>query len=72
MEQGDLSKIESGRKDPRLSTLNRIAAALDAQILLIPKEQARNVERLLAADRGPVEPAPYDLLEAFGVDDGAP
>jgi transcriptional regulator with XRE-family HTH domain len=42
MRQGDLSRLESGRHDPRLSTLLKLAAALDLQVALVPKEMGQD------------------------------
>lgn len=40
MRQGDLSRLESGHHDPRLSTLIKLATALDMEVMLVPKELA--------------------------------
>lgn len=43
-----LSEIESGKRDPRLSSIERVAAALGLNLILVPEELAPDVRRFLA------------------------
>ncbi len=65
MAPSNLSAALSGRQDVRASTLNAIAAALDAEWVLVPKEQLEDVRQVLAGkSSGPDRAAPtsVDLL----------
>lgn len=65
--QSELSNIENGQVDIRISTLKRIADALDLKIIAVPKDRLMEIENL-------IEPRPYGqaaptLLEQYGVSD---
>lgn len=65
MAPSNLSAALSGKQDVRASTLNAIAAALDAEWVLVPKEQLEEVRQILAGkSAGPDRAAPtsVDLL----------
>lgn len=50
--QSNLSRVEVGGVEPRLSTLVRIADALDCDITLVPREPAISLGRLKAQMEG--------------------
>jgi transcriptional regulator with XRE-family HTH domain len=54
MKRSNLSATLAGRHDTRGSTLEGLAAGLDAQWVLVPKEKIVEVQRVLA--RGDAEP----------------
>lgn len=61
----NLSTALSGRADVRSSTLSALASALDAEWVLVPRDQAPAVRRLLEGkESGPDREAPtsVDLL----------
>lgn len=65
MAASNLSVALSGKQDVRASTLNAIASALDAEWVLVPKEQLDEVRQVLAGkSAGPDRAAPtsVDLL----------
>ncbi|PLP99699.1 transcriptional regulator [Cupriavidus pauculus] len=65
MASSNLSVALSGKQDVRASTLNAIAAALDAEWVLVPKEHLAEVRQTLAGKAaGPDRAAPtsVDLL----------
>jgi len=39
--QAEISRILSGQRDPRASTLSRLARALDAELRIVPSTSAR-------------------------------
>ncbi len=43
-----LSEIESGKRDPRLSSIERMAAALDMTVLIVPQTMAPDLRRYVA------------------------
>ena len=45
-----LSEIESGKRDPRLSSIERIASAMGLTLLLVPSAIAPDVRRYIAND----------------------
>jgi DNA-binding Xre family transcriptional regulator len=47
MARSNLTAALSGRHDTRASTLEAVAFALDAQWVLVPREQVENVQRVL-------------------------
>lgn len=49
--QNHYSKIEQGKTDPRLSTLQDIARALSLELMLVPSELVETVNAL--SDHGP-------------------
>ena len=64
-----VSRFESGQ-DLRLSTLLKLAQALDLELLPIPREDTAKVQSLLQAKRQPpLSPKPPSLLERFHVKD---
>ena len=44
-----LSEIESGKRDPRLSSIERIADAMDLAVLLVPEHLAPDIRRYIAS-----------------------
>lgn len=67
--QNDLSNFENGKKDIRLSTLERIATALDMIILPIPKNKLSDIEQLLCEESEETITPPKTLLEQYGISD---
>lgn len=65
MRQGDLSRFESGRHDPRLSTLLKLATALDMQLILVPKEHSP----LMIAGTADEASAEQTPLERYAIED---
>ena len=64
-----VSRFESGQ-DLRLSTLLKLAQALDLELLPVPREDAAKVQSLLQAKREPpLSPKPPSLLERYRVKD---
>lgn len=45
-----LSEIESGKRDPRLSSIERIADAMQLTLLLVPERLAADVRRYVASN----------------------
>ena len=69
LEQPLVSGFEHG-KDVRLSTLTKLAAALDLELLVVPRERLAEVESLLRHGSSPLPPVPdKSLLERFHVPD---
>jgi transcriptional regulator with XRE-family HTH domain len=52
MKRSNLSATMAGRHDPRGTTLHGLAAGLDAEWILVPKEKVAEVQRVLARDNG--------------------
>jgi transcriptional regulator with XRE-family HTH domain len=46
-----LSDVESGKVDPRLSTIERIAESLGLSLILAPKDKALDIRRMILSDR---------------------
>jgi transcriptional regulator with XRE-family HTH domain len=46
-DQADISRIEHGQANPSLATVLNLAAALDAELMLVPRKKVPEVERLL-------------------------
>ena len=44
-----LSEIESGKRDPRLSSIERIADAMELAVLLVPEHMAPDIRRYIAS-----------------------
>jgi transcriptional regulator with XRE-family HTH domain len=44
-----LSEIESGKRDPRLSSIERIADAMHLTVMLVPEHMAPDIRRYVAA-----------------------
>jgi transcriptional regulator with XRE-family HTH domain len=53
--QNNYSKIEQGKTDPRLSTLQEIARALALEVMLVPTELVDTVNALAGRDHPPEE-----------------
>ncbi|ULJ74198.1 helix-turn-helix domain-containing protein [Rhizobium gallicum] len=45
--QGKVSTIEAGKANPEVATLNAICAALDAELILVPRRIGGDVRRLV-------------------------
>lgn len=69
--QGDLSKFENEKLDIRLSTLEKIAAALDMKIMAIPKSKFQDITLLLELEENQkrVKDKPLTLLEKYRISD---
>jgi HTH-type transcriptional regulator/antitoxin HipB len=61
--QSQISQLEWGIVDPRLSTIRDLARVLDLELMLIPRQDLSAVEGLLRGTVGGEQPL-YDL-EAF-------
>ena len=69
IQQRQVSLFERGG-DITLSTLLKLAQALDVELLPVPREDAAKVESLLKAKRGPAPSAsPPSLLDRYQVTD---
>ena len=44
-----LSEIESGKRDPRLSSIERIADAMELAVMLVPEHMAPDIRRYIAS-----------------------
>ena len=44
-----LSEIESGKRDPRLSSIERIADAMELTVMLVPDHMAAEIRRYVAS-----------------------
>ena len=44
-----LSEIESGKRDPRLSSIERIADAMKLTVMLVPENMAAEIRRYVAS-----------------------
>jgi len=55
--QARISLVESGRDDPRFSTLAALAKALGSELMLIPREHADEVRRIIDSPSGEREQA---------------
>lgn len=67
--QSELSNIENGHVDIRLSTLKQIADALDLKIIAIPKNKLDDVEAALEPSKEWQEENTSSLLEKYRVSD---
>jgi len=65
--QGDISGIERGQVDPRLSTLMRVAMALDLDLIAVPRSHKNAVMNLIRDENEPVKD--ITLLDKYGVAD---
>ncbi|MGO4567802.1 helix-turn-helix domain-containing protein [Rhizobium sp. 2YAF20] len=45
--QGKVSTIEAGKANPEVATLNAICAALDAELILVPRRIGGDVRRMV-------------------------
>ncbi len=71
IQQRQVSTFERGG-DVTLSTLLKLAQALDVELLPVPREDAAKVESLLKAKRGPAPSAPSpSMLDRYQVKDDA-
>lgn len=66
--QGDLSEIEQGKTDSRLSTLSTLSRALGATVMLIPNEHRLTVRSMIAFDETQSN-EPKTPLEQYGIPD---
>ena len=46
-----LSEIESSKRDPRLSSIERIADAMELAVMLVPEHMAPDIRRYIACKR---------------------
>ncbi len=61
--QSHLSKIESGKTDPRLSSVEALAHALEMEVVLVPK---RYIPAIRAITQGkPLDQSPWQPDEDF-------
>lgn len=68
--QSELSNFENNKVDVRLSTLERIANALDMKIIAVPNQKLEKINRLLTPeDQDGKKEKPITLLEKYGVPD---
>lgn len=65
VQQGQLSKIENGAVDLRLSSLIALARALDLELMLVPRKSLPAVQTLVrgAPSEGEAEAPAYSLDE---------
>jgi len=61
-----ISGVLSGAKDARLSTVETLADAMDAQLVLVPKHLLPEVERLLAGKAVGPDNVPSTVDRLFG------
>ena len=52
-----LSEIESSKRDPRLSSIERIADAMELAVMLVPEHLAPDVRRYVVGPAKPLKPA---------------
>lgn len=67
--QSDISDIEQCKKDPRVSTLNKITDVLALEIMLIPRQLLPQVRALLHDESQFSTDKPKTLLELYHVPD---
>ncbi len=65
--QGDISNIEKGNVDPRLSTLIRIAMVLNLDLFAVPRVHKNKVMNLIREESETIED--IGLLQKYGVPD---
>lgn len=65
--QGDISDIEKGNVDPRLSTIMRIAMALNLDLFAVPRAKKNKVMNIIRDESEPIED--ISLLQKYGVPD---
>ena len=68
LHQGDLSRIEQGTSDVRLSTLEHIAKAIGLEIMLVPQELVHHVAPLIPGGKSNHGKL-MTTLERYGVPD---
>jgi transcriptional regulator with XRE-family HTH domain len=66
MAPSNLYRALSSRRDMRASSLNAMAAALDAEWVLVPKHLLPEVERLLAGKQIGPDDVPSSIDRLFG------
>jgi transcriptional regulator with XRE-family HTH domain len=52
-----LSEIESSKRDPRLSSIERIADAMELAVILVPEHMAPDIRRYIVGPAKPRKPA---------------
>jgi predicted transcriptional regulator len=57
VQQGQLSKIENGAVDPRLSSIEQIARSLGLELVLVPRRSLTAVQAVLDAGLEVARPA---------------
>jgi len=57
-----LSEIESGKRDPRLSSIERISEAMQLSVLLVPDHMVADIRRYIATN-GRAFSAPNAVFE---------
>lgn len=67
--QTRISEIETAQQDPRLSTILAVADALDAELLLVPREKLGRVRQLIRPDGAVSRPSPPDIFDELFVPD---
>ena len=67
MSQGDISSIERGQVDARLSTIIRISMALDLDLIAVPRIHKNKVLNIIRDEGKPDED--ITLLDRYGVPD---
>jgi transcriptional regulator with XRE-family HTH domain len=69
IQQRQVSLFEGGG-DVTLSTLTKLAQALDVELMPVPRQETTRVEKLLKAERAPAAPpASPSLLDRYQVKD---
>jgi hypothetical protein len=61
MRQRQISDLERSTMDPRLSTLQNVARALDLELMLIPRQLISTIEGLQRAAAGSIKRPMYAL-----------
>jgi transcriptional regulator with XRE-family HTH domain len=54
-----LSEIESGKRDPRLSSIERMAEAMEMTVLIVPEAMAPELRRYIAHNRRTYTTKPF-------------
>ena len=61
-----LSEIESGKRDPRLSSIERIAEAMGMTVLIVPEAMAPELRRYIAHNGRTYTTKPFTTLPFTG------
>jgi transcriptional regulator with XRE-family HTH domain len=80
LRQGQISDLERATKDPRLSTIQNVARALDLEVMLVPRQLITAVQGVLRGGAhwakrpmyslgNETDNSPHDGLEARGTED---
>ena len=69
--QRQISDLERASQDPRLSTVQNVARALDLELLLVPRHLIPAVEGLQRAGNEPAKRPMYALTDDDDLDPGA-